>query len=130
MKDKFQEKPLIGITDELWAVLDKIKDSPLTWSIADLEKNPLVHNPMRVQEIDLGDKEYRINLKIANKYQPVKLSAFIRNFFGEGQFYQEEIDDFIFEKLCFYMKDFEVKKSWHIRNLISYVRDRKLRNLI
>ena len=42
----------------------------------------------------------------------------------------EEIDDFIFEKLCFYMKDFEVKKSWHIRNLISYVRDRKLRNLI
>jgi hypothetical protein len=95
MKDKFQEKPLIGITDELWAVLDKMQDSPLTWSIADLEKNPLAHNPMRVQEIDLGDKEYRINLKIANKFQPVKLSAFIRNFFGEGQFFQEEIDDFI-----------------------------------
>ena len=95
MKDKNQEKPLISITDELWAVLDKIKESPITWSIADLEKNPLAHNPMRVQEIDLGDKEYRINLKIANKYQPVKLSSFVRNFFGEGQFHQEEIDDFI-----------------------------------
>jgi hypothetical protein len=42
----------------------------------------------------------------------------------------EEIDDFIFEKLCFYIKDFEVEKSWHVRNLISYIRDRKLRNLI
>ena len=95
MDDKNKERPLIGITDELWAVLDKIQDSPLTWSIADLEKNPLVHNPMRIQELDLGDKEYRINVKIANKYIPVKLSAFIRNYFGEGQFFQEEIDDFI-----------------------------------
>ena len=82
MDDKNKERPLIGITDELWAVLDKIQDSPLTWSIADLEKNPLVHNPMRIQELDLGDKEYRINVKIANKYIPVKLSAFIRNYFS------------------------------------------------
>lgn len=95
MRDKNSEKPLISITEELWAVLDKIKDNSLTWSIADLDRNPLAHNPMRVQEIDLGDKEYRINLKIADKYVAVKLSSFIRNFFGEYQFDQEEIDEFI-----------------------------------
>ncbi len=42
----------------------------------------------------------------------------------------EEIDDFVFEKLCFYIKDDEFKQSWHVRNLISYIRDRKLKKLL
>jgi hypothetical protein len=95
MKDKNQERPMIAITDKLWSVLDKIEDSPITWSIADLDRNPIAFNPMRIQELDLGEKEFRINVKIANKYVPVKLSAFIRNYFGEGNFFKEEVDDFI-----------------------------------
>jgi len=89
------DKPLIKITDKLWKVLEEMQDNPLTWSIADLDRNPLSQNPMRVEEIDLGDKEYRINCKIAGKYVPIKLSAFVRNMFGEDQFYKEEIDDFV-----------------------------------
>ncbi len=42
----------------------------------------------------------------------------------------EEIDDFIFEKLCFYIKDDELKQSWYVRNLVSYIRDRKLKKLL
>jgi hypothetical protein len=95
MKDKYQERPMIAITDKLWTLLDKIEDSPITWSIMDLDRNPIAHNPMRIQELDLGEKEFRINVKIANKYVPVKLSAFIKNYFGDGNFYQDEIDDFI-----------------------------------
>jgi len=53
MKDKYQERPMIAITDKLWSVLDKIEDSPITWSIADLDRNPIAHNPMRIQELDL-----------------------------------------------------------------------------
>lgn len=95
MKDRDTEKPLITITEELWEVLQKIDDNSLTWSIIDLEKNPLVKNPMRVEVIDIGQKEFRINLKIAGKFVPVKLSAFIRNFFGETSFDKEEVEDFI-----------------------------------
>ncbi len=94
MTKKDQERPLISISDKLWSVLSQMEDNPLTWSIVDLEKNPLAHNPMRIQELDLGDKEYRINAKIANKYIPIKLSAFVRNYFGDDQFFQEEIEDF------------------------------------
>jgi len=94
-KDSYKERPFIKITDELWEILEKMKDNPLSWSIADLDRNPHVVNPMRVEEIDVANKEYRINCKIAGKFVPIKISAFIRNFFGESQFDQEEIDEFI-----------------------------------
>ena len=41
----------------------------------------------------------------------------------------EEIDDFTFETLCFYMKDC-VNQNFLHTNLISYIRDRKLKKLL
>jgi hypothetical protein len=55
--------------------------------------NPTAINTMRVQEIDVANKEYRFNVKIADKFIPIKISSFMRNFFG-NQYDQEEIDDF------------------------------------
>jgi hypothetical protein len=96
-KDKkdYKEKPLIRLTEDLWDVLEKMKDNAIAFSIADLDRNPLAVNTMRVEEIDISKKEYRINCKIAGKFVPIKLSAFIRNFFGDSQFDQEEVDEFI-----------------------------------
>ena len=110
MKYKDKERILIKISDELWAVLEKIKNNSISWSIADLDRNPMAINTMRVEEIDVAEKEYRINCKIAGKWMPIKLSAFIRNFFGEKTFDQEEVDEFItdYNKL---IKGTETKKQ-------------------
>jgi len=43
----------------------------------------------------------------------------------------EEIDDIVFDKLCYYLKDNQLNNSnWFIRNIISYVRNRKLKKLL
>jgi len=94
MKDRKVQTPLIKITDEFWEVLEKLKDHSISYAIAELEMNPRAVNTMRVQEIDVADKEFRFNVKIADKYLPIKISAFMRNFFGNN-YDQEEIDDFV-----------------------------------
>ena len=96
MKERRAETPLINITDEFWEVLEQLKEHSVSYAIAELEMNPLAINTMRVQEIDVADKEFRFNVKIANKYAPMKISAFMRNFFG-NQYDQEEIDEFILD---------------------------------
>jgi len=94
MKDKPSERPLIRISDEFYEILDKLKNNSISWAISELEMNPTAVNTMRVQEIDVADKEFRFNVKIADKFVPIKISAFMRNFFG-NQYDQEEIDEFV-----------------------------------
>jgi hypothetical protein len=93
MKERKSDKPLIKLSDKFWEVLEQLKEHSITYAIAELEMNPLAINTMRVQEIDVADKEYRLNVKIADKFIPMKISAFMRNFFG-NQYDQEEIDEF------------------------------------
>jgi hypothetical protein len=93
MKDRKSDKPLIKLTDKFWEVLEQLKEHSITYAIAELEMNPLSVNTMRVQEIDVADKEYRFNVKIADKFIPMKISAFMRNFFG-NEYDQEEIEEF------------------------------------
>jgi hypothetical protein len=94
MKDRPSERPLIRISDEFYEILDKLRNSPISWAISELELNPTAVNTMRVQEIDVANKEFRFNVKIADKFVPIKISAFMRNFFG-SEYDQEEIDEFV-----------------------------------
>jgi len=93
MKEPKKQSPLIKISDEFWETLEQLKDHSVAYAIAELEMNPRAVNTMRVQEIDVADKEFRFNVKIADKFIPIKISSFMRNFFG-NQYDQEEIDDF------------------------------------
>ena len=65
----------------------------------------------------------------SNIYCKTELSGSI-----EGSTYVEEkweeIDDLIFEKLCLYIKDVESNESWCFKNLISNIRDSKLKKLL
>lgn len=94
MKEPKNAKPLIRISDRFWEILEQLKEHSVTYAIAELEMNPLAINTMRVQEIDISDKEYRFNVKISDKFISMKISAFMRNFFG-NQYDQQEINEFI-----------------------------------
>jgi len=94
MKERASDRILIKFTDKFWNILEKLKDHSITFAIAELEMNPLVVNTMRVQEIDASDKEFRFRVKIANNYIYMKISSFMRNFFG-NQYDSEEIQEFI-----------------------------------
>lgn len=73
--------PLIGLSDELYDILDEIK-SPIARSILELEKNPLVHNGLRIEVIDLSKSDWCFDVRIGEKTHNMKIGRFVRYFFN------------------------------------------------
>jgi len=100
-KNKKQEKnsqaPLIKFSDDFWIMLDKIAqvdNSEIAWSLYELDSNPLVKNIMRVSKVDISDKEGRFTVTISGSKVDVRISAFIKNYFG-SDFSEFKIESFI-----------------------------------
>jgi hypothetical protein len=101
-KDKKGQKsvnpaPLIKYSDDFWMMLDKIaqtQNSDIAWSLYDLDSNPLVNNIMRVEKVDLSDKEGRFTVTISGHQIDVRITSFVKNYFG-SQFSDDKIQSFI-----------------------------------
>ena len=100
-KNKKQEKnsqaPLIKFSDDFWIMLDKIAqvdNSEIAWSLYELDSNPIVKNIMRVSNVDLSEKEGRFSLTISGSKVDVRITSFIKNYFGD-QFSEAKIEKFV-----------------------------------
>ena len=101
-KDKKGQKsnsptPLIKYSDDFWILLDRMAqtdNSAIAWALYDLDSNPTVKNVMRVQKVDLSDKEGRFTVTISNHQIDVRITAFLKNYFGD-QFSDNEIQKFV-----------------------------------
>lgn len=94
---KIDKNPLIRFTDDFWIVLDKlaqVDSSEIAWSLYELDSNPQIRNVMRITDMDVSDKEGRFSVKIAGKYNDVRIVGFIKNYFGT-QYSQDKIEKFI-----------------------------------
>ena len=101
-KDKKGQKnykpdPLIKFSDDFWIMLDKLaqtQNSEIAWSLYDLDSNPTIRNVMRVEKVDLSDKEGRFTVTISGHNIDVRITAFLKNYFGT-QFSDDQIQKFV-----------------------------------
>ena len=101
-KDKKGQKfgspaPLIKYSDDFWIMLDKMaqtENSSVAWALYDLDSNPTVKNVMRVQKVDISDKESRFTVTISDHQIDVRITSFLKNYFGD-QFSDVEMQKFI-----------------------------------
>ena len=94
---KNSQSPFIKFSDDFWIMLDKIAqvdNSEIAWSLYELDSNPLVKNIMRVSNVDLSEKEGRFSVTISGSKVDVRITAFIKNYFGD-QFSETEIEKFV-----------------------------------
>jgi len=92
-----KQAPFIKFSDDFWIMLDKIaqtQNSEIAWSLYELDSNPLVKNIMRVSSVDVSNKESRFSVTISGSKVDVRVSAFIKNYFGD-QFSDEKIQKFV-----------------------------------
>jgi hypothetical protein len=92
-----KQAPLIKFSDDFWIMLDKIAqvdNSEIAWSLYELDSNPLVRNIMRVSKVDISDKEGRFSVTISGSVVDVRVTAFIKNYFGD-QFSEAKIEKFV-----------------------------------
>lgn len=92
-KKKFEQRKLIRFTQAFWDVLDNLRESDLVWAISEIESNPTIQNTLNIEEVDVSDTEFKFNVKIAGKYQPMKISRFIKNLLG-SEYSDEDILEF------------------------------------
>jgi len=94
---KNSQSPFIKFSDDFWIMLDKIAqvdNSEIAWSLYELDSNPLVKNIMRVSKVDLSEKEGRFSVTISGSKVDVRITSFIRNYFGD-QFSEAKIEKFV-----------------------------------
>lgn len=94
---QFEQGRVIKFTDDFWQMLDRIKGhEKLVWDISGLDSNPSIKNPMGVEQVDMSDNQWHFDLIVRGKKTKIKVSQFIRNFFGD-EFDRNEIYDFTLE---------------------------------
>lgn len=94
---QLEGKKLIKFTDDFWQMLDRINGyEKLIWDISGLDSNPSVNNPMGVEVVDMSDSPWHFDLVVRGKQTKIKVSQFIRSFFGD-EFDKQEIYDFTIE---------------------------------
>lgn len=92
-----KQAPLIKFSDDFWIMLDKIAqvdNSEIAWSLYELDSNPLIKNIMRVSKVDISDKEGRFSVTISGSVIDVRVTAFIKNYFG-SDFSDDKIEKFV-----------------------------------
>lgn len=92
---KQQEGPkLIKFTDDFWQMLDRIKPSDdIVWDLYSLDSNPEIKNTLGVEQVDISDKEWYFDIKQNGKPGQIKVTQFLRYYFGD-KFSQDEIFKF------------------------------------
>lgn len=115
-KDKKVDKsrkiePLIKFSDDFWIMLDKLaesENSEIAWALYDLDSNPTLKNVMRVERVDISDKEGRFTVTISGHNIDVRITAFIKNYFG-SDFSDAQIEKFVkvYNKLIDFGQDEE-----------------------
>lgn len=96
LQQREQEK-LIRFTDDFWQMLDRIDGNErIVWDISTLDSNPNIKNPMGVEVVDMSDKQWHFDLIVKGKKTRIKISQFLRNFFG-SKYDKEEILEFMTE---------------------------------
>jgi len=97
IKKGSKQIPLIRFTDDFWIFLDKISqtsNSEIAWFLYELDSNPIIKNVMRISEVDISNKEGRFSVKISGSRVDIRISAFIKNYFGTS-FSDIQIQNFI-----------------------------------
>ena len=96
LQQREQEK-LIKFTDDFWQMLDRLDGNErIVWDISTLDSNPNIKNPMGVEVVDMSDKHWHFDLVVKGKKTKIKISQFLRNFFG-SKYDKEEILEFMTE---------------------------------
>jgi len=85
-------KNLIKFTDDFWIMLDKIKNDPMVWDLYSLDSNPDIKNPMKIQKVDISDKEWYFDIVSKGKSGRMKVTQFCRSFFPKAD--PDDIYDF------------------------------------
>lgn len=91
-KEERKPLPLIRFTDRFFDLLDEIKN-PIARAIIEIESSALVHNGLRIEEIDISKQNWHFDVKIGDKVYPMKIGKFIQYYFSDT-FSKKEVFDF------------------------------------
>ena len=91
-KEERKPLPLIRFTDRFFDLLDEIKN-PIARAIIEIESSALVHNGLRIEEVDVSKQNWHFDVKVGDKIHSMKIGKFIQYYFSDT-FSKKEVFDF------------------------------------